>query len=96
MDEREAFDFQWPYLASFIGSPEEIEASAVRTGALRRRRGVKSADALLRLAMTYGFCGLSLRQTAAYAQSLGFASISDVALLTRISHSLTKPLEKSG
>lgn len=84
MDEREAFEFQWPYLASFIGSLEQIEASAVRTGALTRRREVKSADALLRLAMTYGFCGFSLRQTAAYAQSLGFASISDVALLKRL------------
>jgi len=52
MNEREAFEFQWPYLASFIGSTEQIEASAVRTGALTRRREVKSADALLRLAMT--------------------------------------------
>jgi hypothetical protein len=39
---------------------------------------------LLRLAITYGFCGFSLRQTAAYAQTIGFASISDVALLKRL------------
>jgi hypothetical protein len=39
---------------------------------------------LLRLAITYGFCGFSLRQTAAYAQTLGFATISDVALLKRL------------
>lgn len=84
MNEREAFEFQWPYLANFIGAPEEIEESAVRTGALTRRREVKSADDLLRLAMTYAFCGYSLRQTAAYAQTLGFASISDVALLKRL------------
>ncbi len=84
MDEREAFEFQWPYLASFIGSPEEIERSAVLTGALTRRREVKSADDLLRLAMTYAFCGYSLRQTAAYAQAIGFASISDVGLLKRL------------
>src|SRR5688572_25078356 len=84
MDEHEAFEFQWPFLSSFIGSAEVIDESAVRTGALTRRREVKSADDLLRLAMAYGFCGLSLRQTAAYAQTLGFASISDVALLKRL------------
>lgn len=84
MDEREAFEFQWPYLAGFIGSAEVIEESAVRTGALTRRREVKSADDLLRLAMTYAFCGYSLRQTAMYAQTIGFASISDVGLLKRL------------
>jgi hypothetical protein len=84
MDERDAFEFQWPYLASFVGSAEEIEGSAARTGALTRRREVKSADALLRLAMTYAFCGYSLRQTAVHAQAVGFASLSDVALLKRL------------
>jgi hypothetical protein len=84
MDAREAFEFQWPYIASFVGSPEEIEASAVRTGALVRRRGVKSGDTLLKLAMTYAFCDLSLRQTAIYAESAGLASLSDVALLKRL------------
>ncbi len=84
MEEREAFEFQWPFLSSFIGSAEVIAESAMRTGALTRRREVKSADDLLRLAMTYAFCGLSLRQTAACAQTIGFASISDVALLKRL------------
>jgi hypothetical protein len=84
MDNREAVEFQWPYLATLIGSTEEIERSAVETGAIVRRRGIKSAADLLRLAMMYAFCGYSLRQTAAYAQTLGFASISDVALLKRL------------
>jgi hypothetical protein len=34
--------------------------------------------------MTYAFCGYSLRQTAMYAQTIGFASISDVGLLKRL------------
>jgi hypothetical protein len=84
MRDTELVEFQWPYLARLIGSPEEIERSAQSAGALVRRRGVRSADVLLRLAITYGFCGFSLRQTAAYAQTLGFASISDVALLKRL------------
>jgi len=77
-------EFQWPYLATLIGSSEEIARSAVAAGALIRRREVRSADTLLRLAITYGFCGFSLRQTAAYAQTVGFATISDVALLKRL------------
>ena len=84
MRNAELVEFQWPYLASLIGSSEEIERSAVAAGALIRRREVRSADTLLRLAITYGFCGFSLRQTAAYAQTIGFASISDVALLKRL------------
>lgn len=84
MRNAEIVEFQWPYLASLIGSPEDIERSAVVSGALIRRREVRSADTLLRLAITYGFCGFSLRQTAAYAQTIGFASISDVALLKRL------------
>jgi len=34
--------------------------------------------------MAYGFCGLSLRQTAAWAEAANVASISDVALLKRL------------
>jgi hypothetical protein len=84
MRNAELVEFQWPYLVSLIGSSEEIARSAIANGALIRRREVRSADTLLRLAITYGFCGFSLRQTAAYAQTIGFASISDVALLKRL------------
>jgi len=34
--------------------------------------------------LAYGFCGLSLRQTAAWAEACGVASISNVALLKRL------------
>ena len=46
-----------------------------------RRRGVKSAASLLRLALGYGACGLSLRGAAEVA---GVAELSDVALLNRL------------
>src|SRR6267154_6710505 len=84
MRNAEFVEFQWPSLATLIGSSQEIARSAVASGALIRRREVRSADTLLRLAITYGFCGFSLRQTAAYAQTVGFATISDVALLKRL------------
>jgi hypothetical protein len=79
----EALEHQWPYLRSFLPSPDSIESMAVRTGALVRRREIWSADRLLRLAMVYGFCGYSLRQTAAWGEMAGVASVSDVALLKR-------------
>jgi len=49
-----------------------------------RLREVDSASTLLRLALAYGFCQMSLRQTAAWAEAAGIARISDVALLKRL------------
>jgi hypothetical protein len=83
MDYRELIEYQWPYLLSFLGADEPLDDSAKRFGALTRKRRVDSADKLLRLALAYGFCGLSLRQTAAWAETAGIASLSDVALLNR-------------
>jgi hypothetical protein len=62
----------------------DLEASARESGALVRRRGVKSAGNLLRLALGYGACGLSLRGAAAWAEVAGVAALSDVALLNRL------------
>ena len=83
MRPEELMEFQWPYIRTLIGSVEEIEESAERTGALTRRRGIADAVTLLRLAFMYGFCGSSLRQTAALAAANGIADVSDVALLKR-------------
>lgn len=81
---QEVVEYQWPYFSRLIGSPEFLEESAVRTKALQRRREIKSADTLLRLAFIYGFCGCSLRQTAVYAETGELASLSDVAILKRL------------
>lgn len=83
MDAREALEYQWPYLLTLLPPLEELEASAYSTAALSRRRCIDSASTLLRLALAYSFCGFSLRQTAAWAESMGLASLSDVALLKR-------------
>jgi hypothetical protein len=77
-------EYEWPYLRSFLPDDATLDRSAREFGAIIRKRNVDSADVLLRLAFAYGFCGLTLRQTAAWAQVAGVAKISDVALLNRL------------
>ncbi len=84
MNNMELVEHQWPYLLKMIGSEDFLQESARQMGAFQRRRGVKDAATLLRLAMIYAFCGCSLRQTAVYADLGEIASLSNVALLNRI------------
>jgi hypothetical protein len=79
----ERLEHDWPCLLSFLPGEEELEASARSLGAMQRRRAVDSASTLLRLALVWGYCGYSLRQTAAWAEAAEVASLSDVALLKR-------------
>jgi len=83
MNAQELLEYQWPYLLGCL-PPLPLDESARQYGALSRRREVDSASTLLRLALAYGFCGLSLRQAAAWAQASGIAVLSDVALLKRL------------
>jgi hypothetical protein len=62
----------------------DLEATARASGALKRRRGVRSATNLLRLALGYAVCGMSLRDAAAWAEIDEIAEVSDVALLNRL------------
>lgn len=73
----------WSYLLTFLPARSALERSAAEFGAIRRVREISSASALLRLMMAYGFCGMSLRRTAAWAAEAGLATISDVSLLDR-------------
>lgn len=84
MDTKVLFELEWPYLLGCLPREIDLDETAQRFGALTRRRCVKDAPTLLRLALAYGFCGLSLRQTAAWAEACGVASISNVALLKRL------------
>lgn len=84
MDNLELIEHQWPYLLKMLGSRDYLEQTASQMGALRRRRGVKDAETLLRLALIYGFCGCSLRQTAVYADLGEIASLSNVAVYQRM------------
>jgi hypothetical protein len=64
--------------------PADLEQSAVAMLALRRKREIDSAASLLRLALCYGLCDLSLRQTAAQASLIGLGEMSDVAVMKRL------------
>lgn len=65
----------------------DLDELARTTKALLRRRGVPSARALLRLALARGPGGLSLRQTAAWAQLTGVADLTDASLNDRLHQS---------
>jgi len=77
------FEEDWTYLLSYLPPRIELERSASSWGAIRRVREISSGSDLLRLMMAYGFCGMSLRRTAAWAGDIGVANISDVSLLER-------------
>lgn len=80
MDALQALETQWPYLRSFLPSESELEASARSSGALLRRRVIRKAETLLRLALVY-CCGMSLRQTSCWARVQGLGKISQVGVM---------------
>src|SRR6266849_8293379 len=61
-----------------------FEVTARVRRAFTRAREVKSATALFRLAMAFGGCGMSLRETCAWAAATGLADLADTALLERL------------
>lgn len=81
--EHDVAGMDWHWLLSRLGSAEELERSARRFGAFERRRQIRDGESLLRLCLGYG-CGLSLRETAAWAGITGIAALSDVAVLNRL------------
>lgn len=84
MNAPEAIEYNWPYLLTFLPSEPELERTARAFGAIKRKRKIDSAAQLLRLALAYAVCGMSLRNTAAWAELLGLASLSNVALFKRL------------
>jgi hypothetical protein len=72
----------WHKLVGFF--PADIEEMARRTGALIRKRGVRSALDLVRIALVYGQDDACLRDTSVWAKEAGVANLSDVATLKRL------------
>ena len=72
----------WPFLLSLL--PADWEALAFSTGAFQRKRRIADPATLLRVIFAYAFCGLSLRLTAFWAETKGFAEFSQVAVLKRL------------
>lgn len=73
---------EWPLLLSFL--PADLETSAKECGALQRKRGVTSAQVLLRLAFAYAYTGWSLQATVTWARGAGLARLTAVALWKRL------------
>ena len=74
----------WSEVQSCLPADFDLEATARVRGAFARARAVRNAETLLRLAMAYGGCGMSLRETCAWAEASGIASLSDPSLLERL------------
>jgi len=74
----------WPQLREHLPAGFDVEQTARACGAFKRARGVPNADALLRLALGYGACDMSLREDAGWASIMGIAQLSDVSLLHRL------------
>jgi len=84
MNTKDIIEHQWPFLLSFVPHDIDLDQTAHQFGAMRRKRLISRASDLLRFALAYGFCGMSLRQTAAWSDMVGLGAISDVALLKRL------------
>lgn len=82
-----SFDGSWPRIEALLGGAGAIDALAVETGALLRRREVRDGSQLLRLALGYASTGRSLRSTAAWGATVLDVALSDVALLGRLRES---------
>jgi Transposase DDE domain len=74
----------WSEVSAHFPAGFDVEATARMRGAFTRAREIKSAEALLRLALAYGGLGMSLRETCAWAEAGGIASLTDPSLLGRL------------
>jgi hypothetical protein len=82
-----SFIENWAGLVGRMVGGLDLDALAAETKALVRRRGVPSAEALLRLALARGPGGLSLRDTAAWAHLAEVADLTDASLNDRLHNS---------
>jgi len=74
----------WSEVRSHLPASFDLEKTARERGAFTRAREIKNAEALLRLALAYGGCGMSLREACAWAEATGIASLADPSLLERL------------
>ena len=78
-------DEEWCFVKSLL--PECWADAARQLGAIRHEKGLTDPEALLRLILLHVAGGLSLRNTVVRAAELGWASMSDVALMKRLQSS---------
>jgi hypothetical protein len=78
----------WPATVERLGGRDLLEREGRETGAFSRVREITCAVDCLRLVLAYCLGALGLRLTAARAEALGLASLSNVALLKRVRKAL--------
>jgi hypothetical protein len=74
----------WGITVARLGGAAALEEEARASGAFRRPREIKCGVDLLRLVLAYCLGLMGLRLTAAWAEGIGLASLSNVALLGRL------------
>jgi hypothetical protein len=74
----------WAEVADRLSCGRDLTEWARSFGAIARSRKIKDGQSLLRLALAYGGCGKSLKQTCLWAADQGIADLSDEALLKRL------------
>lgn len=74
----------WPAIIAAISRTVDLEATARQFKALQRKRKIKTAEGLVRLALMWAAGGLSLREAAALAGESGIAELSDKAVEGRL------------
>uniref|UniRef100_I2Q3H2 Transposase family protein n=1 Tax=Desulfovibrio sp. U5L TaxID=596152 RepID=I2Q3H2_9BACT len=83
MEAKQIFDDSaWAYVLTLL--PPDLEETAAETKALRRRRHVPNAAALMRMALAYAVSDLSLKDIAAWATSSHIAKVTAPALFYRL------------
>jgi hypothetical protein len=86
MTHESLLDRDWLASIARFGGAEQLETEARQTGAFRRARAIKCGVDLLRLTLAYCLGTMGLRLTAAWAEAVGLASLSNVAVLKRLRH----------
>jgi hypothetical protein len=78
---------EWLRTIDRLGGTDLLEQEAREFGAFKRARKVECAVDQLRLVLSYCWGTRGLRLTAAWAEAMGLASLSNVALLKRLRNS---------
>lgn len=79
---------EWSRTVDRLGGRELLEKEARELGAFEKARKIKCAVDHLRLVLAYCWGTSGLRLTAAWAEAIGLASLSNVALLKRLHKSV--------
>ncbi len=79
---RELVEKDWDDVQTWL--PPNLEILLLASGAIKRRRSVRSGQEMLRLALAYSLLDLSLRSVSAWMAGAGIGQMSDVAVLKRL------------